>query len=178
VIQLTSKNIKLRALEPQDLDFLFHVENDTSFWEVSNTVVPFSQYILSQYLANAHQDIYEAKQLRLIIENQGNPIGMIDLFDFDPQHHRAGIGIVLLDKFQHKGFANEALTIFIKYAFNTLQLHQLYANITTDNQQSIKLFTNNNFELIGIKKDWIHIDNQYKDEGLYQIINKQNTRNE
>jgi diamine N-acetyltransferase len=171
LIVLETLNIKLRALEPEDLDFLFQTENNTSLWEVSNTTIPFSRYILTQYLANAHQDIFEAKQLRLIIQHQQKPIGMIDLFNFDPQHHKAGIGIVILQEYQQKGFANEALNIFIKYAFNTLQLHQLYANITTDNLKSIQLFTKNNFKLVGIKKDWIFINQQYKDEGLYQLIN-------
>lgn len=171
MIVLETSNIKLRALEPEDLDFLFQTENNTSLWEVSNTTSPFSRYILTQYLANSHQDIFESKQLRLIIEHQQKPIGMIDLFDFDPQHHRAGIGIVIIEKYQQKGFANEALKIVIKYAFSTLQLHQLYANITTDNLKSIQLFTKNNFNLVGIKKDWIFTNNQFKDEGLYQLIN-------
>ena len=168
---LESNNIKLRALEPEDLNFLFQVENNTKLWEVSNTIVPFSRYILTQYLANAHQDIYEVKQLRLVIEHQEQAIGMIDLFNFDPQHHKAGIGIIILQEYQQKGFADQALNIVIEYAFNTLQLHQLYANITTDNLKSIQLFTKNKFELVGIKKDWIFINNQYKDEGLYQLIN-------
>ncbi|HIE45068.1 MAG TPA: GNAT family N-acetyltransferase [Flavobacteriaceae bacterium] len=171
MIRLEKNNIKLRALEPEDLDFLFQTENDTSLWEVSNTQVPFSKFILKQYLTNSHQDIYEAKQLRLIIEQDNQAIGMIDLFDFEPQHYRAGIGIVILKPFQNKHFANTALQLFINYAFNTLNLHQLYANITMDNKNSIKLFTNNNFTFIGIKKDWIYINSQYKDEGLYQLIN-------
>jgi len=170
-MNLSSKNIKLRALEPEDLDFLFETENDTSFWEVSSMQTPFSRFILKQYLANAQQDIYDAKQLRLIIESNYKPIGLIDLFDFNPQHKRAGIGILILEKFQQKGFANEALQLFIKYAFSTLQLHQIYANITSDNKQSTKLFTKNNFIKVGVKKDWIFSNNKFKDEVLYQLIN-------
>jgi diamine N-acetyltransferase len=170
-LKLSSKNINLRALEPEDLDFLFQIENNTTFWEVSSIQTPFSRFILKQYLANAQQDIYEAKQLRLIIEIDNKPIGLIDLFDFNPQHRRAGIGILILEKFQQKGFANEALQLVIKYAFNTLQLHQIYANITPDNKKSISLFTKNNFIKVGVKKDWIISNNQFKDEVLYQLIN-------
>ena len=67
-------------------------------------------------------------------------IGMIDLFDFNPQHKRAGIGIVIHPDFQQKGFASEALSLLIQYAFTHLQLHQLYANILTDNEKSLQLF--------------------------------------
>jgi len=118
-------------------------------------------------------DIYQAKQLRLIIEeNQSkNQIGTIDLFDFDPKHKRAGIGILITPEHQQKGYANETLEIIIKYSFKYLLLHQLYANITADNDKSLKLFNKHNFKEIGIKKDWLLSNNQYKDEILLQLIN-------
>ena len=95
---LTGKHIHLRALEPDDLDFLYAIENNESFWEVSSTQAPYSRFVLEQYLANAHQDIYEAKQLRLVIvENTTNAcVGIIDLFEYNPQHQRAGIGILII----------------------------------------------------------------------------------
>jgi diamine N-acetyltransferase len=169
---LSNKKINLRALEPEDLEFLFTIENNESFWEISHTQTPFSNYILRQYLENAHLDIFEAKQLRLLIEEKSTRkrIGMIDLFDFNPQHKRAGIGILIHPHFQQNGFASEALSVFINYAFTHLGLHQLYANITTDNSKSISLFTRHKFTNVGIKKDWILSDEKFKDETLFQLI--------
>lgn len=174
MILLHGEKVNLRALEPEDLDFLYTTENDTNFWQVSNTQVPFSKFVLKQYLENAHQDIYEAKQLRLIIEESktNTAIGMIDLFDFNPQHRRAGIGILVHKKFQNSGFASDALSIFIPYCFKILNLHQIFANIISNNQQSIKLFSNFNFKKIGIKKDWLFIDGVYIDEFIFQLINE------
>ncbi|MDY7393732.1 GNAT family protein [Aureibaculum sp. 2210JD6-5] len=170
---LFGNNTHLRALEPEDLDFLYAVENDASFWEVSSTQTPYSKNILKRYLANAHQDIYEAKQLRLVIaENKSNKtVGLIDLFDFNPQHKRAGIGILILENEQQKGFASEALELLIDYSFNKLNLHQLFANITTDNKKSIKLFKKHNFVKVGIKKEWIFTEGNFKDEVLFQLLN-------
>ncbi|WP_430929013.1 GNAT family N-acetyltransferase [Polaribacter marinivivus] len=171
---LLGKNIKLRALEKEDLDFLYQIENNESFWQVSNTQTPFSKYMLKLYLENAHLDIYQAKQLRLIIEENSTnlQVGMIDLFDFNPKHKRAGIGILIHPDFQEKGYAFEALSLLINYTFTHLDLHQLYANITDDNIKSISLFEKNNFVKTGIKKDWIFTNNNYKNEILYQLINK------
>ncbi len=170
--------LNLRAIEPEDLAFLFAIENNESFWEVSHTQAPFSRFILKQYLENAHLDIYQAKQLRLVIEvstkseDKKKAIGMIDLFDFNPQHKRAGIGILIHPKYQQKGLAFEALKLLINYCFTHLQLHQLYANITADNKNSIRLFTKHNFKQIGIKKEWIFTNGTYKDEILFQLIQK------
>ena len=105
---LEGKKVRLRALEPEDLEFLYTLENDTEFWEISHTQTPFSKFVLKHYIENSHLDIYEAKQLRFIIEEttNNNSVGMIDLFDFNPQHKRAGIGIVINHKFQKEGFAS------------------------------------------------------------------------
>ncbi|MDG2435931.1 MAG: GNAT family N-acetyltransferase, partial [Polaribacter sp.] len=138
-MSLSGEKIILRALEPEDLNFLYQIENNESFWEVSHTQTPFSKYILKRYLENAHLDIYESKQLRLLIEEKSTrkQIGMIDLFDYNPQHKRAGIGILIHPNKEKKGFASEALSIIINYSFSHLQMHQLYANITSDNIKSL-----------------------------------------
>lgn len=170
---LQGKKVILRALEPEDLDFLFTTENDVTFWEVSNTQTPFSRFILKKYLENSHLDIYQVKQLRLIVSetNTNRAVGMIDLFDFNPQHKRAGIGILIHKKFQNSGFASEAISLVVNYCFKTLNVHQLYANITPDNKKSIALFTGQGFKQIGKKRDWLFVNGNFKDELIFQLIN-------
>lgn len=178
MVTLKGQNIYLRALEPEDLDFIYAIENDEAIWQVSNTQTPYSRFLIKQYLENAHQDIFEAKQLRLAICNNTNntAIGLIDLFDYDPVNQRAGIGIIIQDtKNRSKGIGTEALGVLINYAFKKLHLHQLYANIGIENVASISLFTNFGFSCIGIKKEWIKQENRYTDESLYQLIH--NTKN-
>lgn len=171
---LEGKHIKLRALEPEDLDFLYQIENNADFWEVSHTQTPFSKFLLKQYLENAHLDIYEAKQLRLVIEENKTKkqLGMIDLFDFNPQHQRAGIGVIIDKRFQNLGHASEAMEVLINYAFTSLNLHQLFANITPDNKKSIALFVKHGFKKTGEKKDWLFINGHYKNECIFQLIHE------
>jgi len=175
VITLTGTTIYLRALEPEDLEFVYAIENDESIWEVSNTQTPYSRFLIRQYLENAQQDIYEAKQLRLAICQKGTfeAVGLIDLFDFDPKNQRAGVGIVIKSSDdRNRGIGKEALQLLIDYAFSQLQLHQLYANISQENVASIKLFTTFGFQCIGVKKDWVRTGRQFTDEGIYQLIHQ------
>ncbi len=170
---LKGENIFLRALEPSDLDFLYNLENDESLWEVSNTTTPFSKYILQEYLDNSHRDIYDVKQLRLVICKNENEqqIGFIDLFDFDPKNNRVGVGLVIFsEEEKRKGFASEALQLTCDYAFKHLNVHQIFAGITEENHGSITLFEKTGFERSGIKKDWIFSDGIYKSECFYQLI--------
>ena len=173
MVSLRGKDIFLRALEPTDLDFLFELENNTMVWEISGTVTPYSKHVLKQYLDNAHRDIYDVKQLRLCICDNKKVIGLIDLFDFDPQHNRAGIGIIVLgDKDRNKGIGTQALELLLTYAKSTLNLKQLYANVLEDNDVSLHLFKKLGFLEVGLKKDWIKSNGEYKNEVLLQRIFK------
>ncbi len=169
---LKGKNIYLRALEPLDLDFLYELENNPEIWEISGTVTPYSKKVLRDYLENAHRDIYDVKQLRLCIcKNSSQLIGLIDLFDFDPKNKRAGMGIVVLNEDQrNKGAGSEAIALLCDYAFSTLGLHQIFANVTVDNSPSQHLFEKMGFVKAGTKKDWIFSAGDYKDEILFQKI--------
>ncbi len=170
---LKGKNIYLRALEPIDLEFIYVMENDEAAWEVSHTQTPYSRFLVRQYLENAHQDIYEAKQLRLAICDYKNDmaLGLIDLFEFDPKNNRAGIGIIIKDDInKNKGIGNESLELLINYAFKNLNLNQLYANIDAQNIASLKLFAKFGFQEIGVKKQWNFVNGIYKDEILFQLI--------
>lgn len=176
MLTLKGETIYLRALEPNDLEFLYEVENNESIWEVSNTQTPYSRFLIKQYLKNAQQDIYEAKQLRLAICKEQNfpAVGLIDLFDFDPKNNRAGVGILIQNQEdRNTGTGSEALGLLIQYAFRKLNLHQLYANINTENEPSLHLFTTFGFQKIGVKKQWNLVDGHYKDEALFQLINHQ-----
>ena len=168
---LKGENIQLRALEPSDLETLYQWENNTKIWKVSKTIAPFSKHVLTKYLANAHQDIFTAKQLRLIIEKNRKPIGTIDLFDFEPTHQRAGVGILIADEYERqKGYAKEALQLMINYAFKQLQLKQIYCNISSTNKASINLFSGLDFLLVGVKKDWNKTQEGWEDELLFQRL--------
>ncbi len=174
---LKGDTIYLRALEPEDLEFIYAIENDEDIWEVSNTQTPYSKFLIRQYLENAHQDIYEAKQLRLAIctNTSDKAIGLIDLFEFDPKNNRAGIGIVIQNvEDRSKGYGKEALGLVIDFSFKQLQLHQLFANIGVENSSSLNLFAIFGFQKIGVKKDWIYTNNNYQDEAIFQLINPNN----
>ena len=173
MLTLQGQHIYLRALEPEDLEFIFKIENDESLWELSNTQTPYSRFLIKQYLENAHQDIFEAKQLRLVIcESNNKTIGLIDVFDFDFKNKRAGIGVLIQseDK-RNQGYGKEALKLLVDYCFNQLHLHQLYCNVSEDNTASLALFEGHDFQKIGLKKDWNFNGKKFKNEFILQRIN-------
>lgn len=169
---LAGKNIYLRALEPEDLDILYRWENDSSLWIYGCTLAPFSKFTLREYIQNSSYDIYQTRQLRMIIALRENDetIGMIDLFDIDPHHERGAVGILIAPGHQEKGLGKEALRLMSEYAFGFLHLHQLYAHILQDNKASLKLFTACGFSPCGLLNEWLKTEKDYKNVVVMQLI--------
>ncbi|MDL2231657.1 GNAT family N-acetyltransferase [Porphyromonadaceae bacterium OttesenSCG-928-L07] len=170
---MQDENIMIRAIEPEDLEYLYKWENNMDMWEVSETITPFSHFTLKKYIENAHRDIYELKQLRLMIVKRDTmePIGSIELYGFDPFHLRAGIGIMIHDKENRKqGFAKGAINLMLYYAFDTLGLHQIYGYIPVSNVASLNLFKAMGFESSGCKKEWLKRGDNWDDVEFIQML--------
>lgn len=161
-------HITLRALEPEDLDFLYRMENDTDLWGVSNTSVPYSRYVLHDYIANATDDIYRDGQVRLIVETDGVAVGMVDVFDFNPQHRRAELSIVIDPRYRKRGIATAVVCAMAGYACHTLRLHQLYVVVAEDNEASLSLFLKCGYVRNGVMKDWLYDGKRYVNAVMLQ----------
>jgi diamine N-acetyltransferase len=174
---LKGNTVALRALEPGDADLLYHWENDQDLWSVSFTQIPFSKFVLEEFVNAAHQDIYTNKQLRLMVQHieSGHTIGTVDLFDFEPRHLRSGLGIYITDAKRQQGCATEAIALAKHYAFNTLLLKQVYVHVNSSNAASLALFEKAGFEKSGLKKCWNRTGQQsYEDVWFLQCIHEGN----
>ncbi|MEL0317530.1 MAG: GNAT family N-acetyltransferase [Flavobacteriaceae bacterium] len=166
---MNTVEIHLRALEPEDLLALEKIENDSAYWKYSNQTEPFSRVLLNQFIREQQQDIFQVRQKRFVISNQDKILlGCIDLFDFEPLHRRAGVGLYLLQEYRNKGIGSKALGLLAEYAKNILQLKTLYANIAIENMASKSLFQSAGFNQSGLKKEWNFYQGEFHDEYLYQ----------
>ena len=162
----------LRALEPDDLDFLYELENDPSIWGVSDTLAPVSRHALRKYLAQALADFYVVRQLRLVVTTEiGSPaVGVVDLFDYDPLHQRAGVGITIRGRERRRGYARQALELLKNHARDVLRLHQLYATVDAGNAASLKLFRTAGFRRVGTRQAWLRTPQGWADAVEWQCL--------
>ncbi len=171
---------RLRALECDDLDAMYGWENDTGVWRASGTTAPFSRHMLSRLIEEQKFDIYATRQMRLVIEameapgspaaNAGKAVGAVDLFEFDPQNLRAGVGILVAADCRRRGYAADALAAVGRYAAATLHLHQLWCGVAADNEASLRLFESAGYERCGRRRDWLLTPEGWIDEIMMQKV--------
>ena len=163
--------IRLRAMEPEDLDTLYCMENDASLWHLGMTNAPYSRYVLHDYISQQTGDIYTDKQVRLMIVNEaGETVGMVDLTSFDPKNQRAELGLVIAANHRQKGYAHAAMLALHTYAKSTLHLHQVYAVIPADNHACLHLFRTLDYQPSATLSDWLFDGTPYHDAVLLHYL--------
>lgn len=170
---LDSQYIYLRAIEPEDLEFLYKWENCIDVWQESNTLAPYSKFAIKEFIERSlSENVFETGQIRLMICLKENDlvIGTADIFDIDTINSRAAVGLLIDNDYRGKGYAKEALDLLCNYAKTTLLLNQLYVHISTDNSACLTLFEKSDFEKCGILKSWIKVSGGYKDIFVFQKI--------
>lgn len=173
-MNIEGKTIRLRAVEPDDVDLMYAWENDYAVWPVSGTTEPFSRHQLERFIElQQDADIFRNGQLRLIIETRSarKAVGAIDLFEFEPISRRAGIGILIYEESERgRGYASDAVDTLCRYTRDKLHMHQLWCNVGVGNEASLALFRSAGFTEAGIKRDWQWTPEGYRDEVMLQII--------
>ena len=164
-------SITLRALEPEDLDLLYRIENDDELWGVGITNVPYSRYLLHDFISNSSGDIYTDKQVRLIIENEARQaVGLADLMSFDPKNMKAELGLVIQRACRHQGYAAATILKIHDYARRTLHLHQIYVVIAVSNDNTLRLFQQMGYQQSAHLADWLFDGEHYHDAIVMQHV--------
>ena len=163
--------VNLRAIEPEDLDLLYRIENDVKLWNVGTSNVPYSRYTLHEYIANASGDIYIDKQVRMMIENeQHQVVGIVDIVNFDPSNRRAELGLVIEEPYRHQGYGMSTIRVIAAYALNVLHLHQLFAFIDARNEPCLQLFRQLGCIETSKLNDWLFDGVEYHEAVVMQMV--------
>ena len=169
---LENDTLHLRAPEPEDLELLYKWENDTDIWQYSTAISPYSKFLLKQYIADAHTDIFQSKQLRfmIVLKKTNEVVGTIDLFDFDAINLKCGVGIYIDPGHRQQRLGAQALSVLQDYAFNFLKINQLYAIVPQSNKASLQLFQSSGFSQSGRLKQWVSTPDTYEDAIIWQKL--------
>lgn len=168
---MQNRQVTFRALEPADVDAIYRWENDPDVWQHGVAHTPFSHHALAQYITDcAMTDIYTAKQLRLMAMDGVVAVGCVDLFDFDPYHHRAGVGLLVDQALRHQGYGRAIVEALLDFARQHLHLHLLYCDVAANNEACRRLFESAGFECCGVRRQWLKTLDGWADAVVFQKI--------
>lgn len=165
---MASSELKLRALEPDDIDLLYLWENSPEMWRYGYSQAPLSRQQIWTYIREYDSNPLTAGQLRLMIDAVGTTVGAVDLYDVDVLNRRAMVGIMIAGTHRRKGYASRALAIVGEYCRDNLGLFQLGAMVGADNEPSLELFKKSGFLETALLRSWFRCGTCYCDAVVFQ----------
>ncbi|WP_136605650.1 GNAT family N-acetyltransferase [Paenibacillus dokdonensis] len=106
-----------------------------------------------------------------IIKEDGIPIGNTQLFNIHPWSKHSEFGIWIGDKrVWGQGYATEATSVVLKFAFERLNLHKVYLTVDADNPGAIRSYEKSGFKKDGIQRDEVYKNGQYVDRIMMSIL--------
>ena len=97
-------------------------------------------------------------------------IGKCILFQFNDQNRRAEIGYLLNRKYWRRGLMHQALGAIIDFAFNTLDLHRIEADVDTQNIGSLGLLEKLGFKREGLFRERWFVYNEWQDSVMLGLL--------
>jgi ribosomal-protein-alanine N-acetyltransferase len=173
-IQLKSQRLVLREIEPSDFDFLYRMEllPETNYFE-KDEPEPKEKYLEHyQWYIDKSKEVPASGALYFIIllADTMEAVGRIFVHCNWELVREWELGYGLLPAHWGKGYASEAASTIVKYAFETLGIHKLSAFCNAENARSAALLKGLGMKLEGrIREDrWIR--NRWYDSLFYSFI--------
>ncbi|MBP5318200.1 MAG: GNAT family N-acetyltransferase [Paludibacteraceae bacterium] len=165
--------LRLRALEMSDLKLLDAVENDPSHWAAGSTLAPLSRFMLSRYLReSAENDIYALRAWKMVAETPDSheAVGLVDLFNFEPEHARVEMGVLVLPAFRGRHYGAAMVCQTLGYLREVLHVHEAHCIVAQSNTASQQMLLRAGFVQSGVLKDWCRIQGGYESAFVYQCL--------
>lgn len=168
-MNIFGKKVILRAIEEGDSEMLRSMVNDP---EIEKMIGGWSFPVSTKVQAEWCQRISsQADALRLIIEYDGNAVGLITLTDIDWKNRSGFTGIKLQSSCpKGVGIGTDAVMALERYAFDELQLNRLDGSWLEYNEASERLHLKCGWKIEGIRRMAVYKNGAYHDQKYVGIL--------
>ena len=113
------------------------------------------------------------EEVLLVVEDKttGKLIGHVGLYKIDRIANKTEFGILLADdESRGRGYGTKATKMMVDYAFQTLGLHKVTAEVLSENAPSIAMFKKCGFSVDGRLRDDVYKNGRYYDVLAMSIL--------
>jgi len=173
MVRIKSNRLLLRSLEWSDseqiLGWINNEEIARNFQFFTGKIAPEDEI---RYIFRMNDS---SSDLLLGVETQeGELVGTCGLHEIDFNNDTARLGIIIGKKMHwNKGYAREAVSTLIDWAFSKMNLHKIYLNVFVTNQKSVHLYENIGFQIEGKLKKEYKIRGEYTDMLRMAVLKKE-----
>lgn len=173
---IKTERLLLREFVAEDWRAVYAYQNDPRYlefyeWEHrrEQDVKNFVQRFIEQ-----QQEAPRLKyQLAIVLPNSNKVIGNIGIRKREVKAYHAELGYELDPREWHNGYATEAATAMLKFAFEELHLHRVMARVNANNHNSIRLLEKLGMRQEGRLREEEFFKGRYWDTLVYAILEEE-----
>jgi len=116
--------------------------------------------------------LMDEEHIFAIVEKDTNKvIGNCGIHNVSQVHRNASLGIFIGEKtFWNQGIGAEAINLLLDFAFNILNLHNIYLSVMSYNKRAICCYEKIGFKKIGVQREFMFVSGKYHDVYLYDML--------
>jgi diamine N-acetyltransferase len=166
--------IRLRSIERSDLERFVQWMNDPDVIDGLSLYLPLSTIEEERWFERVLERPQAERPLMIearMADDNWLPIGTTGYFDFDWRVRSAELGISIGDKSQwDQGFGTEALSLWLKHGFETLNLNRIYLRVFDFNQRAIRVYEKIGFVHEGRQREGMYKHGRYVDVLMMSVL--------
>lgn len=172
---LHTARLRLRPFTGEDAGALFALHTSVSvlrYWDAP----PWSaRERAERFIAASRQMAEQGSGARLAVERavDGAFIGWCALNRWNPDYRSASLGYCFDDAAWGRGYATEAASALLQWAFDTLELNRVQAETDTRNAASARVLEKLNFMREGTLREDCVVNGEVSDSWVYGLIRRE-----
>ncbi|PYY30972.1 GNAT family N-acetyltransferase [Paenibacillus illinoisensis] len=169
-MKLDGKKIILSRVTSDDLDFICELECNKDIWFFEEYIEFDMNVVRKEYLQKMDTKFSYDFIVKAIIEGAVKPVGLAQIWSYVEHRKSWELGFATLPIYQGNGFAYEAITLLIKFAFEELEARKVVGMCNCNNLQSVKLMEKRGMRREGTFREELFWNNQWHDQHFYSIL--------
>lgn len=172
---LTTARLRLRAFEDRDAEAIYALQSNPRvlrYWDSP----PWTERGRAQTFLEACRTMeQEGTGARFVIESLDSSqfLGWCSMFRWNPTYRSLGIGYCLDEPAWGKGYATEAVRAMLQWAYATLDLNRVEAELDTRNVASARVLEKLGFQREGLKREDCIVLGEVSDTWIYGLLRRE-----
>ena len=171
---LHTARLRMRPFREADADDLFEMHSNAyvlRYWDSP----PWTERARAQKFIEACQALEEdgaGTRLAVDLACDGAFLGWCSLTEWNPDHRTASLGYCFGDVAWGHGYATEGARELLRWAFGSLNLNRVQAQVDTRNDASARVLAKLGFEREGMLREDCMVNGEVSDSWVYGLIRR------
>jgi RimJ/RimL family protein N-acetyltransferase len=174
--RITTDRLLLRELRKEDWQAVHEYGSDPEvvrFVEFGPNTEEETRDFIRRATASAEDEPRKGHDFAVVRGKDGRLIGGCGIYVTKPEHREAFIGYVFNREYWGNGYATEAAQALLRYGFETLRMHRIFATCDPENRASARVLEKTGMRREGLLRENSRMKGKYRDDLIYAILDRE-----